>query len=128
MTTGIDRFTGKRLDGFVHVEQSLFYLFSLVIGSRIMRRNVGSAVPIILGRENVSSVPIARFWSMVILACQLWEPRFYVEQVIFPLPTDTPERLRRGKLGMRLIGEYRPNALLGDPTPARVGARRDFIL
>lgn len=128
MTTGMDRHTGKSLGGWDHVVQSLYYLFALLIGARVMRRSVGSAVPIILGRENLTQPALGQFWAAIMLAIELWEPRFKIRQVIYPIPENSGVRVRAGQLGVRLIGQYRPNALLGDFTVAAIGGEKDFVL
>lgn len=115
---GINRDTGKLLDGWGHVAQSLQVLFSTHIGSRVMRRWFGSEVPKLLG-ENLTQRTIVRFCYAIVVAVELWEPRFRVIRVDIPPDTNTPERLRLGRLAMTLRGEYRPRGHLGDPTPAR---------
>jgi hypothetical protein len=125
---GINRFTGEKIEGFDHVVQCLFYLFSLHITSRMVARTVGSAVPRILGRENVTIISTVRFWTAIILACELWEPRFRISQVIYPLSANDAAKVRKGQLGIRLRGQYRPNALFGDFTVEPINGERDFII
>ena len=123
-SVGIDRRTGKVLRGWDHVLQSLEVLFTTHISSRIMRRTVGSAVPGLLGRPLVPST-ILKFATAIIVAIELWEPRFRIKQITFPRDLNTPEPLRLGKLSIHLIGEYRPRGHLGDPTPE--GEDRSFV-
>lgn len=118
---GIDRETfGVMRDGWAHTLQSLGVLFVTRIGSRIMRRTVGSAVPAILGRS-MTEARILRFKAAIIVACELWEPRFAIDVVFRPDegqgPLNTPDAMRQGTLAFQAIGEYRPRALQGDLTP-----------
>lgn len=112
---GIDRETGKVLGGWPHVARSLTCLFTTAIGSRVMRRTFGSAVPAMLGRS-IAPALILRFKTAIIVACELWEPRYKVVIIDTVEVENTPEKLRQGQLGLRIVGEYRPRGHLGDPT------------
>lgn len=112
---GIDRDTGKVLGGWPHVAKSLACLFTTAIGSRVMRRAFGSAVPALLGRS-MSARLILRFKTAMIVACELWEPRYKVVIVDTIEVENSPEAMRQGQLGLRMVGEYRPRGHLGDPT------------
>ena len=115
---GINRETGKWLSGWLHVVQSLGVLFTTTYGQRVMRRYFGSQVPGLLG-ENLTSATVLKFISAVVVAIELWEPRFRVSKVDVDPDANTPERLRQGFLAMSVRGVYRPRALSGDFTPAR---------
>ncbi|UYO50333.1 GPW/gp25 family protein [Rhodopseudomonas palustris] len=111
---GMDRETGRLLDGWEHVVQSLFEMFTTGYGLRIMREWFGTVVPQLLG-ENLVPSTVVQFYSSICTAIELWEPRFRVLKVT-PL-SNGPEALRQGQLGLRIDGEYRPRALKGDLTP-----------
>lgn len=113
---GIDRFTGKMIEGWPNVAQKLVVLYSTRIGSRFMRRTVGSAVPAILGRS-MTAATLLRFKTAIIVATELWEPRFKIRAVGHVEGQDTPESMRAGRLSLEIHGEYRPRAHLGDDTP-----------
>jgi phage baseplate assembly protein W len=116
-STGIDRFSGAVLKDWAHVEQSLWTLYATRIGSRVMRRIYGAGTVQLLG-ENLVRVTIERFVTAIIIATELWEPRFKIKRVIIPPdPHNSPETLRQGHLKMTIVGEYRPRGHLGDPTP-----------
>jgi len=119
-STGIDRRTGQVLSGWPHVLQSLEVIFTTRIGERIMRRTFGSYVPALLGRENLVTSAVTRFFVAIIVAIELWEPRFRVVRILFPEAENLPETNRRGGLGLRIVGQYRPNALDGDFTVASI--------
>ncbi|WP_315772996.1 MULTISPECIES: GPW/gp25 family protein [unclassified Bradyrhizobium] len=120
---GINRATGKALDGWGHVVQSLHVLFTTHIGARLMRRYFGSEVPPLLG-ENLTARTVTRFCYAIVVAIELWEPRFRVTRVYFNPAGNKPDQLRSGKLSMAIHGQYLPRGHLGDPTPAR----GDYIL
>jgi len=124
MSAGIDRRTGRPLEDWSHVLQSLSVIFTTGFGARVMRRVFGSAVAGILG-QNLTPDTTAKFYTAIILAIELWEPRFRVRQIAYPASTNSADRLRQGKFGLRLFGDYRPNALSGDDT---VAATKDFVL
>lgn len=114
---GIDRRTGRPLDGFDHVRQSVEVIFSTPLGSRVMRRTFGSVLASLLG-ENMTSETLIRATTAVAIALALWEPRYVIRRVAVRRQVNTPERMRSGALQIVLLGEYRPRAHLGDPTPA----------
>ncbi|MBB4042013.1 hypothetical protein GGR34_003698 [Microvirga flocculans] len=113
---GMNRRTGRWLSGWDHLLQSLEVLFSTMVGTRVMRRSFGSVVPALLGRP-INQSTVLRFATAVIVAVELWEPRFRIKQISFEKSRNSPEKLRLGQLTMSLVGEYRPRAHLGDPTP-----------
>jgi hypothetical protein len=118
-STGIDRESGKSLSDWPHVVQSIHLIFSTHIGSRVMRRLFGSAVPGLLGK-NLVPVTMSRFFTAIILAIELWEPRFRVTQIVYPQPQNSPDTLRVGKIEFSIVGVYMPNALKGDFTPSPI--------
>ena len=123
-TGGLNRETGKLLGGWPHVVQSLRVIFTTRIGSLVMCRLFGSAVPGLLGK-NLEPSTIARFYAAIIIAVELWEPRFRVRRIIYPRDQNSEEKLRQGQFGFKLEGDYRPRALQGDFTveqPTRVVA------
>lgn len=110
---GIDRYTGQPIDGWPNVAQKLALLFATHIGSRFMRRTVGSAVPALLGRS-LTAATVLRFKTALIVCTELWEPRFKITRVDSLADTNTPESLRLGHLAIEIVGEYRPRAQFGD--------------
>lgn len=117
MTAGIDRRTGRPLSGWAHVMQSIDVIFTTRIAERIMRRTFGSAVPSLLGR-NLTPETIHRFVVAIVVAIELWEPRFRVRRIGLSGKTTSVSGGRQGRIGLRLEGDYRPNALEGDFTVA----------
>ncbi len=115
-STGVNRLTFKPLSDWDHVQQSLGVIFTTRIGERVMRRMFGSAVPALLLHNLVPSTLI-RFFTAIIVAIDLWEPRFRVTRIELPSEQNDPSTTRIGGLGLKLTGQYRPNALQGDFTP-----------
>ncbi|WP_036291562.1 GPW/gp25 family protein [Methylosinus sp. PW1] len=115
-SAGVDRRTGKPLTGWSHVVQSLEVILTTRIGARVMRRLFGSAVPGLIGRENVTPAAMLRFMTAYAIAVELWEPRFKLRKFVFPTASNSADRLRQGRLGFGVEGDYRPNALEGDYT------------
>ena len=104
--------------------QSLRVIFTTRIGSLVMCRLFGSAVPGLLGK-NLEPSTIARFYAAIIIAVELWEPRFRVRRIVYPVDQNSEEKLRQGQFGFKLEGDYRPRALQGDFTveqPMRTAA------
>ncbi len=116
---GVDRVTGRRLDGFPHVVQSINLIMTTRLGERVMRRHFGSSAFFLLGRL-LTPDHVVRFFSVYCLAVELWEPRFKIVRVV-PIRTNV-EDVRLGRFAFAIEGEYRPRGHLGDPTPE--GVRR----
>lgn len=112
--TGVDRTNGRPLESFAHVVQSIDVIFSTSIGERVMRRHFGSSAPILLGRL-MTAKTVLRFFHLVAVALELWEPRFKIARVTAVNPG--PDQVRLGRLAFIIEGEYRPRGHLGDPTP-----------
>jgi phage baseplate assembly protein W len=113
MSTGIDRATGRPLSGWTHVLQSIGVIFATRFGSRVMRRNFGSAVPNVLG-QNLTPSTMLKFMTALAIAIEVWEPRFRVRQFVYPENENSADNMSEGKIGLRMIGDYMPNALDGD--------------
>ena len=122
---GVNRDTGRLLQGWEHVEQSIKVIFATPFHERILRRWVGSYVPHILG-EILSPRVITRFhWSMAV-SIDLWEPNYRIQTVYFmgnaldswsPASLNVAAEFRLGHAYFRTEGQYRPRGHLGDPTP-----------
>lgn len=111
--TGINKDTGRWLTGWDHVLQSLVVIFTTRIGSRFMRRVFGSAVPRLLG-EPLNERTITRYIAAIIVAIEIWEPRFRIVRIDILKEQNIPDRLRAGRFAMAMRGVYRPRGHLGD--------------
>lgn len=81
-----------------------------------MRRYFGSDVPRLLG-QNITKRTILLYVSAIVVATELWEPRYRVTKVDFDLNNDNPENLRAGRFAMTVRGVYYPRGQFGDFTP-----------
>lgn len=109
--SGINRWTGRPASGWEHTVLSLEAILSTAFGSRVMRRWIGSLIPLMLG-ENLTPDTTLRFFTALYAALVL-EPRFVLVRVKV---LSTPDDLRSGRLRLELEGRYRPRAHLGDFT------------
>jgi len=114
-STGIDRETGKPLNDWEHTVQSILVILSTHFGERVMRRVFGSAVPRVLGKNLVPETML-KFYMAVAAAIELWEPRFRVRRFEYAGAENSPEAMRQGKIGIRMIGDFMPRALGKDFT------------
>jgi len=117
---GIDRRTGRPLAGWLHTIQSIEVIFTTRIGERVMRRHFGNGGLVLLGRA-MTAENVSRFWALIGIAIDQWEPRFKINRFVVPT-SNTPETVRQGALTLQIEGVYRPRAHLGDFTP-EVGLR-----
>ena len=123
---GMDRFTGKMLQSWEHVEQSMEIMFITPFHERVLRRWVGTFVPHLLGRSAVPRV-ITRFFWAIATALDLWEPDYRIQQVFLmgdALARDGDNQLitaanvlRTGEMIFRTEGAWYPRGHLGDFTP-----------
>jgi uncharacterized protein len=133
---GMNRFTGKLLQGWDHVEQSMELIFATPYHERVLRRWVGSFVPMLLGETFIERI-VMRFYWAIVTGIDLWEPNYRIRRVYFmgdalqgwsspseevpglaSLPsTSAAAMIRLGQAIFRNEGVYRPRAHLGDFTP-----------
>jgi len=122
---GVDRHTGKMLQGWAHVEQSMSVIFATPFHERVLRRWVGSFVPALLGESTVARI-ITRFFWAIATSIDLNEPNYRIKYVAYmgdalsewaPQTLNAADLIRLGQAIFRQEGVYRPRAHLGDTTP-----------
>ncbi len=77
---GMSRTTGKPLSGDAHLAQSIADILTTPIGTRVMRRDYGSAVPELLDAPLNPGTTI-RLFGAVAQALRRWEPRLKLARV-----------------------------------------------
>ena len=85
--TGMDAVTGKRLAGDAHLAQSCADILSTPIGTRVMRRDYGSAVPELIDRPH-NPLTRMRIIAATAVALARWEPRIALTRVGFDETAD----------------------------------------
>lgn len=102
---GLDATTGAPLDGLDHLRQSVRDILTTPIGSRVMRRDYGSALPDLVD-GNVSGLTLAQFYAATADALDRWEPRLRVTSVaVDEVGTD----LIGGQISISIAAEYLPD-------------------
>lgn len=102
---GVDAVTGKPLDGFDHVQQSLEKIFTTRPGARVMREWFGNPGLRLLG-ENATAETVLLWFNTLYMLIELFEPRYRILQF------DVNDIDRLGFGDFTMVGEYRPYAHL----------------
>lgn len=104
---GMDRNTGKPLDGWAHVVQSLADLFTTRVLTRVMRRDFGCDLMDLIDSP-MSPVTLIDFFAAAAKAIGDFEPRFKVTQM------SVADATADGHLTIDCSGIYFPRGYLGD--------------
>jgi len=78
--SGMDRITGRAIDGVEHLRQSIADILGTPIGSRIMRRSYGSQLPELIDAPD-NGITRVRAYSAIAGALMKWEPRLRLSRV-----------------------------------------------
>lgn len=117
---GMNRVTGKAIEGNDHLAQSLGDLLSTPIGSRVMRRDYGS---LLFGLIDQPLNPATRLlmFAASALAIRAWEPRLRVKRFSLELAN----ALSAGAATLTIEGERTdlpaPNSSVTLSIPIRTG-------
>lgn len=97
---GVDRTSGRALDGNAHLGQSIGDILSTPIGSRVMRRDYGSMLPDLVDQP---ANPVTRqlVFAATAAAIARWEPRVAIRRIA--ISTDN----RGGQMTVELDAERR---------------------
>ncbi|WP_375261855.1 GPW/gp25 family protein [Palleronia sp.] len=101
---GVSRTTGRPLEGWDHVRQSITVILTTPIGSRVMRREFGSHLYDLLGRPMTTSNILA-VYAATALAISRWEPRFTLTGC------EMIETSASGALSLAIYGIYNGKAV-----------------
>ena len=83
---GMSATTGAALSGSGHLAQSIDDILSTPIGSRVMRRDYGSALFELLGAP-MNGVGKLRLFAAIAVALARWEPRLRLTRIAVAAPT-----------------------------------------
>lgn len=98
---GINAATGKALGGVDHLRQSIRDILTTPLGSRVMRREYGSALFSLIDAP-MNKETIGRIRAATVGAIARWEPRFKVTAVA--VVTAAP-----GSVELDVTGDYLPD-------------------
>src|SRR3954452_22144818 len=102
-TSGMNRHTGKALEGFDHLRQSVADILSTRKGTRVMRREYGSDLAGLVDRPMNASL-ITAIYTETADALYRWEPRLRLGRVEGDL-----SGFAEGRIVLTLIGVYVPD-------------------
>ena len=104
---GLSASTGKRLEGWPYVEQYIEKVLTTRIGSRVMRRHLGTQVPEIQDAPGIEAVIVQVFRSIA-EALDKYVPWYRLSEITLA------DAGRDGAYLFLLTGTYYPNAHKGD--------------
>lgn len=117
--SGMNRVTGRPLEGVEHLVQSIADILSTPIGSRVMRRSYGSLWFRLIDQPDNAYTRL-RLYSATAGAIMKWEPRVRLSRV--QLLTGT----RPGQVVVDIEGLYTPSgqrrSVLSLRVPIQIGA------
>lgn len=96
---GMSRDTGKMLEGFDHLRQSIQDILTTPVGTRVHRRDYGSQLPRLVDRP-VNESLVADLIAAAAEALDRWEPRLRLERI--DIESVSPD----GQVEMSLSGYY----------------------
>lgn len=94
------RSTGRAISELEHLRQSVGDILSTPIGTRVMRRDYGSQVPMLVDQPD-NPVTQLRLMSAAASALMRWEPRLGLRQLSIRRDPQTP-----GKAQVLVEGDY----------------------
>ncbi|MGQ3289040.1 MAG: GPW/gp25 family protein [Sphingopyxis sp.] len=98
---GMDASNGRPLSGIGHLRQSVRDILTTRIGTRVMRRDYGSALPELVDRP-MNRATLLAIYAATIGALAKWEPRISVDAV---RATDAAP----GAVTLLITGKYLPD-------------------
>lgn len=116
-SAGLDHVSGLLSVDWDDVQQSIRTILATPIGSRVMRRDFGSAVPDMVDRKMVSRNILAVYVAIA-EALDRWEPRFRLNRCSVDSAAVT------GRIELSLYGTYFPRGHLGDYSVAQDATTR----
>ena len=105
---GMNRFTGKPLQGREHILQSIHDILTTKVGTRVMLREYGGDLPSLVDKPLNDLLDI-ELQAATAVALERWEPRFKLEAVTIQ------KRSAEGRVTIAVEG-----ILVSDGTPVRI--------
>lgn len=96
----MSRTTGRALTATEHLRQSVGDILATPIGTRVMRRDYGSQVPMLVDQPD-NPITQLRLMSAAASAIMRWEPRLALRQLSISRDPETP-----GKAQVLVEGDY----------------------
>ena len=87
----MDRTTGKAIGELAHLRQSVGDILTTPIGSRVMRHEYGSQVPMLVDQPD-NRITQLRLLSAAASALMRWEPRLAVSNIEIEREASSPGR------------------------------------
>lgn len=78
--SGMDRRTGRRIDGAAHLAQSIHDILTTLKGTRVMRRDYGSDLPGVIDQP-LNGETLIDAYQATAEALDLWEPRIELARI-----------------------------------------------
>lgn len=78
--SGLNRHTGQRMSDDAHLAQSVGVLLSTPVGSRVLRRDYGSDLPLLIDQPMTPATVIDLYMATA-EAIDKWEPRIDLRRV-----------------------------------------------
>lgn len=117
--SGMNRLTGKPLDGIDHLRQSIADILGTALATRVMRRDYGSLWLDLIDQPNNGATRV-RLFAATAGALMKWETRLRLSRVQIFM-TETP-----GQAVLDLQGIYTPpgqrRSVLSMRVPVQIGA------
>jgi phage baseplate assembly protein W len=107
VSTGLNAETGRTLSGWPHVVQSIRDILTTPVGSRVMRREYGSELPLLVDRPMTQKVVLA-VYAATAIAIARWETRFELTGV------ELREAGPDGRLSVVIYGRYEGDRVSAD--------------
>jgi phage baseplate assembly protein W len=102
-TAGMDRRTGKKIKGNVHLEQSIRDILTTRVEARVILRDYGSDIPPLVDSP-INAATITAFYGATAVALAKWEPRLLVKKMDLDL-----SRFSEGRLKLGMTAWYKPD-------------------
>ena len=77
---GMSRFNGRSLSESQHISQSIQDILTTPLGSRVMRRDYGSAIFELIDQPQNAAVKL-QIMAAVVIALTRWEPRIRISEI-----------------------------------------------